>query len=159
MARYSGYGVIGLAMVLLGVLILIPFLKQMFPQIENFNNPPYKDPRLYNMLVNRYTREPKCSIVKRCPDPRLYCKSYNEVLRVHRGIDFGDPQRNGVCLKDNVRMDSAPYITLSEDVVKIYNNYLSTMPMRDVKKEMQEQKAIVNNKGGTNWMNSNFQMT
>jgi hypothetical protein len=89
----------------------------------------------------------------------MYCKSYNEVLRVHRGIDFGDPQRNGVCLKDNVRMNSAPYITLSEEVVKIYNNYLSTMPMRDVKKEIQEQKAIVNNKGGTNWMNSNFQMT
>jgi hypothetical protein len=89
----------------------------------------------------------------------MYCKSYNDVLS-HRGINFGDPQRNGLCLRDTVTMNSAPYITLSDEVVKIYNNYLSTMPMRDVKKEMQEKKAIVNMKGpATNWMNSNFQMT
>jgi hypothetical protein len=47
MARSVGYGVIGLAMVLLGVLIVVPFLKSTFPQyydsftssMDGFRNP------------------------------------------------------------------------------------------------------------------------
>jgi len=40
MARSVGYGVIGLAMVLLGILIVVPFLKRTFPQYyDGFRNP------------------------------------------------------------------------------------------------------------------------
>ena len=154
MARYSGYGVIGLAMVLLGVLILIPFLKQIFPQIENFNDL-YKDTRLYNMLINRPTSEPKCNIVRRCPQG-MNCHLYNKALYTSVGVNFGDPQRNGVCVRTNSELMS-DVERVNNKVGSIYNNYLASMqPMRDVKKEMQQQ---VNNKGGTAWYNSNFQMT
>lgn len=156
MARYSGYGVIGLAMVLLGVLILIPFLKQMFPQIENFNNPLYKDTRLYNMLINRPTSEPKCNIVRRC-FPGMVCHNYNKALHTSVGVSFGDPQQNGVCIRSGSEFMS-DVVRVNNKVVSIYSDYLSSMqPMRDVKKEMQQQQ--VNNKGGTAWMNRDFLRT
>lgn len=164
MARYSGYGVIGLAMVLLGVLILIPFLKQIFPQIENFNDL-YKDTRLYNMLINRRSSEPRCNIVRRCPQGTV-CISYNSSLADSVGVNFGDPQRNGVCLKTPPKspyIEEQTYIKLKEEVKSIYNNYLASMqPMRDVKKELQARQEQVNSTrkgGGTAWYNSNFQMT
>ena len=36
MARSVGYGVVGLAMVLLGILIIVPFLKRVFPQLDGY---------------------------------------------------------------------------------------------------------------------------
>ena len=153
MARYSGYGVIGLAMVLLGVLILIPFLKQIFPQIENFNNPLYKDTRLYNALVNRNPGAPKCNIVRRCPQG-TFCVSYNDVLDSTLGITFGDPQKNGVCLNNSAR--SSPfYRKLSEEVLSIFKDFER---MRDRKKEIQQQQEVLNKKGRQPWYN-NLQMT
>ena len=38
MARSVGYGVVGLAMVLLGILIIVPFLKRVFPQLDGYVN-------------------------------------------------------------------------------------------------------------------------
>lgn len=52
-----GYGVIGLAMVLLGVLIIVPFLKEAFPQFYE----PFQD------FMNTGSRKPDCVGVT-CPE-------------------------------------------------------------------------------------------
>lgn len=49
-ASYTGFGIIGLALVLLGVLIVVPFLKRTFPQYyDGFSNP-VSDMRVQQLL-------------------------------------------------------------------------------------------------------------
>jgi hypothetical protein len=52
MARKVGFGMFGLAAVFLAILILVPFLKNMFPQFyEGFQNPMGQNARIQRLLA------------------------------------------------------------------------------------------------------------
>lgn len=87
MAKSAGLGLLGLAAVLLGVLIVVPFLKRRFPQYYEGFQTPETDMRLAALMASGQadSAHPDC-VGMTCPEGQ-FCQN-NKCIRIFPGPGY-----------------------------------------------------------------------